>query len=171
MKEIEFSRWLFELPAKQHSQFSPSGSKFLPCLGLPLKSHRENSIFSIFFESPHQVDMKNVVKCQKHFFGYFNALKTYCLWFLHDSSVVFCNEEKCVQCHRQFPQPLMSSTRICICVCESCPRRSDACTKCQSSPCTGTYSRVHISSVKVFSKILKKPSIVKKQIISFISAI
>ena len=77
MKEIEFSRWLFELPAKQHSQFRPSGSTFLPCLGLPSKSHRENSISSMLLESPHQVDMKNVVKCQKHFFGYFNALKTH----------------------------------------------------------------------------------------------
>ena len=31
----------------------------------------------MFLESPHQVDMKNVVKCYKHFFGYFNALKTH----------------------------------------------------------------------------------------------
>ena len=31
------------------------------CLSLPSKSHRENSISSIFLESPHQVDMKNVV--------------------------------------------------------------------------------------------------------------
>ena len=83
MKEIEFSRWFFELLAKQHSQFSPSGSTFLPCLSLPSKSHRENSISSIFLESPHQVDMKNVVKCQKHFFGYFNALKTHCVQSKH----------------------------------------------------------------------------------------
>ena len=76
MKEIEFSRWLFELPAKQHSQFSPSGSKFLPCLSRPSKSLHENSIFSIFLESSHQVDTKNIVKCQIHFFGYFNAPKT-----------------------------------------------------------------------------------------------
>ena len=34
-----------------------------------LKSHRENSISSIFLESPHQVDMKNVVKSSKHFLG------------------------------------------------------------------------------------------------------
>ena len=67
----------FELPAKQHSQFSPSGSTFLHCLSLPSKSHRENSISSIFLESTHQVGMKNVVKCQKHFFGYFNVLKTH----------------------------------------------------------------------------------------------
>ena len=56
----------------------------------------------------------------------------------YDSSAVFCRE-KCVECHKQFLQPLMSSTRICICVCESCHRRSDECTKCQSSPFTGTF--------------------------------
>ena len=77
MKEIESSRWLFELPAKWHSQFSPSGSTFLPCFSLPSKSHRENSIPSIVLESLHQVDMKNVVKSSKHFFGYFNTLETH----------------------------------------------------------------------------------------------
>ena len=35
------------------------------------KSHRENWISFIFLESPHQVDMKNVVKFSKHFFGVF----------------------------------------------------------------------------------------------------
>ena len=30
----------------------------------------------IFFQSTHQVDMKNVVECYKQFFGYFNALET-----------------------------------------------------------------------------------------------
>ena len=30
----------------------------------------------IFLQSPHQVDMKNVVECQKEFFAYFNALET-----------------------------------------------------------------------------------------------
>ena len=63
MKEIEFSQWLFELPAKLHSQFSPSGSTFLPCLSLPSKSHSENSISSIFLDFSDQVDMKNVFKC------------------------------------------------------------------------------------------------------------
>ena len=36
----------------------------------------ENSISCVFLESPHQVDMKNVVKCYKHFVCYFHALKT-----------------------------------------------------------------------------------------------
>ena len=29
-----------------------------------------------FFCNPLQVDMKNVLKCSKHFFGYFNTLET-----------------------------------------------------------------------------------------------
>ena len=42
-----------------------------------LVSNRENSISFIFLVSPHQVDMKNVVKSSKHFFGYFNTLETH----------------------------------------------------------------------------------------------
>ena len=38
------------------------------------KSHCE-TFFCIFLQSPHQVDMKNVIECQKHFFAYFNALE------------------------------------------------------------------------------------------------
>ena len=34
-----------------------------------------NFFFCIFLQSPHQVDMKNVIECQKHFFAYFNALE------------------------------------------------------------------------------------------------
>ena len=30
-----------------------------------------------FLQSPYQVDMKNIVKCWKDFFGYFNALETH----------------------------------------------------------------------------------------------
>ena len=40
------------------------------------KSHREKFFFCIFLKSTHQVDMKNVVECQKEFFAYFNALET-----------------------------------------------------------------------------------------------
>ena len=43
----------------------------LPCLSLPSKRHSENSISSIFLESPHQVDIKNAVKSSKHFFWLF----------------------------------------------------------------------------------------------------
>jgi hypothetical protein len=49
----------------------------LPCLSLPQKSHCDNSISSIFLESPDQVDMKNVVKCWKYFLSYFTTLETY----------------------------------------------------------------------------------------------
>ena len=31
----------------------------------------------IFFQSSHQVDMKNMVDCPREFFAYFNALETY----------------------------------------------------------------------------------------------
>ena len=91
MTEIEFSLWLFELPAKFYSQFSPSGSIFLPCLSLPSKSHRENPISFIFLESSHQVDMKNVIKSSKHFFGYFNTLETHSELTNHDVFTNYCN--------------------------------------------------------------------------------
>ena len=32
--------------------------------------------FCIFLQSTHQVDMKNIVECEKDFFAYFNALET-----------------------------------------------------------------------------------------------
>jgi hypothetical protein len=40
------------------------------------KKKREKIVFCIFFQSTHQVGMKNVVECYKEFFGYFNALET-----------------------------------------------------------------------------------------------
>ena len=40
------------------------------------KSHREKNKICIFFQSSHQVDMKNVVECPSEFFAYFNALET-----------------------------------------------------------------------------------------------
>ena len=103
MKEIEFSRWLFQLPANENSQFSPSGSTLLPCLSLPSKRHRENSISSIFLESPHQVDMKNVVKSSKHFFGYFNTLETQCVkteWASLLSALEVCYLQKWCTCNQ-----------------------------------------------------------------------
>ena len=53
---------------------------FCPALVCPQKA-TENSISSIFLESSHQLDMKNVVECYKNFFGYFNALKTNCVLY------------------------------------------------------------------------------------------
>ena len=76
MEKIEFSRWLFEGRLRQGKNLLPDGLNWLCYFAGNSKSHHENSISFIFLESPHQVDMKNMVKCQKHFFGYFNALKT-----------------------------------------------------------------------------------------------
>ena len=78
MEEIEFSRWLFEGRPRQGKIVLPDGLNWLCYFAGSSKSHRENSISCIFLESPHQVDMENVVKSYKHFFGYFNALKTNC---------------------------------------------------------------------------------------------
>ena len=77
MEEIEFSRWHFEGRPKQVKNVLPDGLNWLCYFAGSSKSHRENSISCILLESPHQVDMKNFVKCYKHFFGYFNALKTH----------------------------------------------------------------------------------------------
>ena len=55
----------------------PDGLNWLCYFAGTSKSHRENSISFIFLESPHQVDMKNIVKSSKHFFGYFNTLETH----------------------------------------------------------------------------------------------
>ena len=78
MEEIEISRWLFEGRPRQGNNVLPDGLNWLCYLAGSSKSHRENSISFIFLESPHQVEMKNVVKCYKDFFGYLNALKTHC---------------------------------------------------------------------------------------------
>ena len=51
-----------------------------------LKKNTVKKKICIFFQSTHQVGMKNVVKRYKDFFGYFNALKTHdvyvYLWML-----------------------------------------------------------------------------------------
>ena len=78
MEEIELSQWLFEGKLRQDKNVLPDGLNWLCYFTGNSKIHRENSISFIFFESPHQVDMKNVVKCSKHFFGYFNTLETQC---------------------------------------------------------------------------------------------
>ena len=77
MEEIEFSRWLFEGRPRQGKNVLPDGLNWLCYFAGSSKSHRENSIYFIFLESPHQVGMKNVVKSSKHFFGYFNTLETH----------------------------------------------------------------------------------------------
>ena len=78
MSEIEFSWWLFEGRPRQGKNMLPDGLNWLCYFAGSSKSHLENSISCIFLESPIQVDMKTVVKCYKHFFCHFNALKTHC---------------------------------------------------------------------------------------------
>ena len=77
MEEIELSRWVSEGRLRQCKNVLPDGLNWLCYFAGSLKSHRENSISFIFLEFPHQVDMKNVVKFSKHFFGYFNTLETH----------------------------------------------------------------------------------------------
>ena len=85
MEKIEFSQWLFEGRLRQGKKVLPDGLNWLCYFAGSSKSHRENSISFIFLESPHQVDMKNVVKSSKHFFGYFNALETHSGPFFYSS--------------------------------------------------------------------------------------
>ena len=92
MEEIEFSRWLFEGRPRQGKNVLPDGLNWLCYLAGSSKSHRENSISCIFLESPHQVDMKNVVKCYKQFFCYFNTLKTHCDMYFTTTHVKFMEQ-------------------------------------------------------------------------------
>jgi hypothetical protein len=77
MEEIKFSPWLLEGRPRQCQNVLPYWLNWLCYFAGSLKSHRENSISFIFLESSNQVDMKNVVKFSKHFFGYFNTLETH----------------------------------------------------------------------------------------------
>ena len=77
MEEIEFLRWLFEGRPRQGKNVLPYGLNWLCYFAGSSKSHRENSISFIFLESPHQVDVKNVVKGWKDFLSYFTTLETY----------------------------------------------------------------------------------------------
>ena len=76
MEKIEFSWWLFEGRLRQDKNVLPDELNWLCYFAGNSKSHRENSISFIFLEFPHQVDMKNVVKSSKHFFGYWNTVET-----------------------------------------------------------------------------------------------
>ena len=78
MEEIEFSHWLFE-----GKNVLPDGLTWLCYFAGSSKSHRENSISFIFWESPHRVDMKNVVKYWKDFLFYFTTLETYRVYIVH----------------------------------------------------------------------------------------
>ena len=77
MEEIEFSGWLFEGRPRQGKNVLPDGLNWLCYFTGNSKSHHENTISFIILESPHQVNMKKIVKSYKHFFGYFNFLETH----------------------------------------------------------------------------------------------
>ena len=77
MEGIEFSRWLFEGRPRQGKNVLPDGLNWLCYLAGSSKSHRGNSISFILLESPHQVDMKSIVKRWKDFLWYFATLKKY----------------------------------------------------------------------------------------------
>ena len=80
MEEIELSWWLFEGRLRQGQNVLPDGLNWLWYFAGSSKSHLENSISCIFFESLHQVDMKSIVKCWKVFLWYFTTLETYCVY-------------------------------------------------------------------------------------------
>ena len=77
MEEIEFSQWIYEGRLRQGKNVLPDVLNWLCYFAGSSKSHHENSISFIFLESPHQIDMKNVVEYWKDFLSYFTALKTY----------------------------------------------------------------------------------------------
>ena len=74
---MEFLQWLFEGRLRRGKNVLLDGLNWLCYFEVSSKSRCENSISFIFLESPHQVDMKNVVKSSKHFFGNFNTLETH----------------------------------------------------------------------------------------------
>ena len=77
MEKIEFSWWLFEGRLRQGKNLLPDGLNWLCYFAGNSKSHHEKLISFIFLKSPHQVNMKNVVKYSKHFWGYFDILETH----------------------------------------------------------------------------------------------
>ena len=67
---------LSSVTVANHSSFT-LGFDSRQGLGLPSKSHHENQTACIFLQSPHQLDMKNYVKCCKDFLLYLTTLETY----------------------------------------------------------------------------------------------
>ena len=68
---------VFEGRLKHGKNVLPDGLNWLCHFAGSSKSYRENSTSFLFLESPHQVDMKKVVKSSKDIFGYFNTLETH----------------------------------------------------------------------------------------------
>ena len=57
----------------------------------------KKKFFCIFFQSTHEVGMKNGVECYKDFFGYFNALKTNCEFTYNQTTVLRTIEKESYQ--------------------------------------------------------------------------
>ena len=105
MEEIEFSRWLFEGRPRQGKNVLPDGLNWLCYFAGSSKSHRENSISCIFLESPHQVDMKSIVKCWKDFLWYFATLKTYREPFMVLNEITITGRNRLPDCKLDFIDP------------------------------------------------------------------
>ena len=56
----------------------PDGLNWLCYFAGSSKGHQENSISFLFLKSPHQVDMKNVVKSSKHFWAFQYSRNSLC---------------------------------------------------------------------------------------------
>ena len=69
MEENKFSGWLFEGRPRQGKNVLPVGLNWLCYFAGNSKSHHENSTSFIFLESPHQLDMNNIVKSPNTFVG------------------------------------------------------------------------------------------------------
>ena len=68
-------RWLFEGRVKQCINVLPYALNWLRYFAGSSKSHHENSICFIFLESPHQVDIKNLVQILQTLFWVFQYSK------------------------------------------------------------------------------------------------
>ena len=109
MEEIEFSRWLFEGRLRQGKNVLLDGLNWLCYFAVISKSHRDNSIFFICLESPYQLDMKNIVKCYKHFFLLFPCSKNP-RWIESPGNLL---------CNYCFDKPSLTSDVMCVVTFES----------------------------------------------------
>ena len=75
------SNWIltmaFWATCKIAQPIQPIWQHFLPCLSLPSKSHRENSISSIYFGIPWSNRQEKYCQMLEIFFPYFTTLETY----------------------------------------------------------------------------------------------
>ena len=65
------------MPARKHRRLLPDGLEWLSYLSGGSQSHCDISIYFIFSQSTHQVDIKNVVIYKEDFLTYSNTPGTY----------------------------------------------------------------------------------------------